>query len=132
MVWAIILLAVVILFAWFHPDELKRRKYESSLASREAVTGEQLFQQFFKVNEIASDVPGAVRAIFAKHMSYPAEKMLPDDDFNFFWNEMDMADLVRDVESRFDISISDSDAERCRCTIRSVSLLVASKCAAKV
>jgi acyl carrier protein len=131
--WAIAALLAV-LFVWvvlFHPDERRRRQYESLLASREPVTDEQLSQQFFNAGEIAPEIPGAIRTIFAKHMSYHAVKMLPDDDLNFYWNEIDMVDLVREVESRFGISISDLDAEHCRCTIRSVSMLVQSKYATK-
>jgi acyl carrier protein len=131
--WAIfaLLAALSVLFAWFHPDERRERQYKSLLVSREPVTDGQLTQQFFNAGEIASEIPGAIRSIFAKHMSYPAVKMLPDDDLNFYWNEIDMVDLVREVESRFGIFISDLDAKHCRCTIRSVSMLVESKCATR-
>jgi hypothetical protein len=40
---------------------------------------------------------------------------------------LDMIDLVRDIESTFGVTITDADAEGTRCTIRSVTLLVAEK-----
>jgi hypothetical protein len=65
--------------------------------------------------------------MFAKLTAYPAEKLLTDDDLMFFWADLDPAVLFEKLESRFGISISREEAERPPCTIRAVSLLVASK-----
>jgi acyl carrier protein len=130
MTWPILVAVIVgiALFAWFDPDECARREYNKLMASRDPVSDSELLKYFNPV-EMSSDVPGTIREMFARHMDYPAEKMLPDDDLNFYWNEIDMIDIVREIEEHFGITIYDKDAEKTRPTIRSVSELVNSKCA---
>jgi hypothetical protein len=61
-------------------------------------------------------------------MGYQAEKMLPDDDLMFFWADLDMVELVRDLEQEFGIEITRADAASvASCTIRAVTDLVARK-----
>lgn len=113
------------LVAYFHPDAIRARRYEAELAERESVNDRALFSRFFSASEVTPDIPGRVRAAFAKHMGYPAEKMLPDDDLLFFWNELDMLPLILDIEEAFRLEITDADAATVPvCTIRAVSMLV--------
>jgi acyl carrier protein len=123
MQWLIIPIVIVVLFVLWWLDSAKRH-YKKLLNSRDPVSDEQLVRQYFDADRISPKIPGAVREIFAQHMGYPAEKMLPDDDLTFYWADLDQAELVRDLESQFNIVVSDEDAEATKNTIRSVSNLV--------
>lgn len=131
--WVIPLLMIVVLtvaaalYAYWNYDARMRRRYEAEFATREQVNDDELFRRFFDSGETAPDVPGEVRRTFAKYMGYPAQKLLPDDDLSFFWAEMDMADLIRELETAFGIEITGEDAANTPCTIRAVTSLVTSK-----
>lgn len=68
-----------------------------------------------------------MRRLFAKHTGYPAEKLRPDDDLVFFWADLDVAELLRELEATFGIVLTDAEVERTRRTTRAVALPVASK-----
>jgi hypothetical protein len=112
---------------WLDPNLRRGWEFEAELTEREPVPDAEMVARFFAADSVAPEVPSEVRQIFARYMEYPAEKLLPDDDFAFFWVELDMIDLIEELESRFGISISKPEAERTPCTIRAVSLLVTSK-----
>jgi hypothetical protein len=131
-VWGCVIVAVLGLVVWLlmwrlDPSLRRTREYEAELATREPLPDADMIARHFAMDDVAAEVPSRVRRVFAKHMDYPAEKLLPDDDFAFFWAELDMVDLVRELESGFGIAITNAEAERTPCTIREVSLLVASK-----
>ena len=121
--------AVIAVLVWFLDPNLRRgRVFTVELATREPVSNEELFARHYAPDEITYDVPGRVRRVFARHMDYPAEKLLPDDDLMFFWDELDMIDLIRDLEQEFGIEITKADVETVTsCTIRAVSHLVSRK-----
>jgi hypothetical protein len=129
--WAglLLLIAVVaVLVGLLDPNLRRGRDYAKKLAAREAVTEDELFVRYFDENDVTPDVPGRVRMLFAKHMGYRADKMLPDDDLMFFWYDLDMIELVRDLEREFGIAISDADLEGVSgCNVRAVSRLVSGK-----
>ena len=120
----------LLLFAYFNPNARDERRYKALLVERESVDDEALFEAYFRAEEVASDIPGSVRAIVAKHMEYPAEKMLPDDDLMFYWDEVDAIDLILEIEERFGIKITEADTEHKMFTIRGISRLVQRKRAA--
>jgi hypothetical protein len=123
----VVLIVLIFVFAPLFPGVREERRYKAELSERKPVTDEELFRQYFDAGDVAPDVPGRVREVFAKHMGYSPEKMakmLPDDDLSFYWNEVDAIDQVRDLEQAFNITITKAEFERTRCTIRSVSLLV--------
>ncbi len=123
-----VLAGLVWLLVWRLDPNLRRgREYEAELATREPVSDEELVSRYFATCALDSEVPVRVRRVFAKHMAYPTQKLLPDDDLEFFWAELDMVELVEELESGFGIVITQADTERTPCTIRAVSLLVASK-----
>ena len=121
------LIAVGIAYAWWHPSERQCRKFKRELAAREALSDSEMIFQYFAKDHLASEVPARVRESFAKHTGYPVEKLRPDDDLTFFWYELDLAPLVKELESQFGIKFTSEELERTPCTIRDVSLLVASK-----
>lgn len=126
-VWIPLAIVVLVLVVWLHPDERAERAYKQLIAGRKPIDDDELLK-YFEPEEVAPDIPGSIRAMFARHMDYPAEKMLPDDDLRFYWNEIDAIDIVREIEAHFGIVITDQDTEQVRCcSIRSVSKLVQSK-----
>lgn len=124
-------LAIVIAFGgfalllWLHPSERSARRFKALLKNRKPVADDELVRLFYAGQALPPEIPAVVRSIFARHMGYAAEKILPDDDLSFYWNDLDQAELVAAIETRFDIEISDADAETTRCSVRSVSQLVA-------
>jgi hypothetical protein len=125
----ILVLLIALISVWFHPDEQEARRYGILLSSRKETDDDELFTQYFTSVEIAPDLPGRVRQIFAKEMGYPAAKMLPDDDLSFYWNEMDLACVVRELETSFGIEFSNADLSLpCTpCTIRTFCNVVLRK-----
>ena len=77
------------------------------------------------------DVPCKVRTIFAEQLDLEVELLRADDDFLFYFAEMDAAELVMDVEERFDVVLNDTDLSSVPCTIRGATQLVLAKLALK-
>jgi hypothetical protein len=117
--------AVITALVWLLDPNLRRiRAYEASLAAREPLPDEEMLRRHFAPGEVAPDVPGAGRRIFARHMDYPADKLLPDDALTPFWADLDLADLVGELEAEFGVTFTDADLEQTPCVIRAVSLLI--------
>jgi acyl carrier protein len=128
--WAIapaFLGVVFVLVYFFDPNMRAQRRYERQLKEREPVDDEGLLEEYFLPEELDRDIPARVRGILAKHMGYPAERMLPDDDLMFYWDEVDAAELVLEIEERFGIKITEADTEHKMFTIREISHLVHKK-----
>ena len=123
-------IAVAVLAVYFGPAARKAGRFEAELAVRDPVSDEELFRRFFTAADEFAHVPGPVRRSFAKHMEYPAEKMLPDDDLDFFWYDLDIVDVIRDLEAEFGIKFSAKDPAWTtlnKCTIRALTLYVIEK-----
>jgi hypothetical protein len=123
--WAVIVFAVLaaLLLALFHPDERRQKSFEQQLADRHPVNDSEVHQRFFGP-DVPAAVPGSIRQILARHMEYPADKILPDEDLIFFWREMDLVYVFNDLEKEFHIHITQSDVEDCKCSVRSFVDLV--------
>jgi hypothetical protein len=90
--WLAVLIGVAaVILAWLVYDLRRQRQYASELRGRVAVSDADLFRLHFVASNVTPDVPGRVRRVFAAQMGYPVEKPLPDDNFAFFWNELDAA-----------------------------------------
>jgi acyl carrier protein len=109
---------------FFEPNLCAQRCYERQLKEREPVDDQELLESYFSTEEIDCDIPGRVRGILAKQMGYTPEKMLPDDDLTFFWDDIDSIGLILELEDQFGIKINDTDAEQSAFTIREISRLV--------
>ncbi|GEM_PF-3583470 len=119
--------AVICVLMWLLDPNLRRgRAFHAELALRESVPDGEMLRRYFAESEESSHIPREIRRIFAKHMGYPAEKLLPDDDFAFFWDELDMGDLAKEVEVGFSITFTVGD-ELTPCTIRAASAMVEAK-----
>jgi len=119
--------AVWLLIWWLDPNLRRKREFALELTHRTPLPDAEFVAQSFDSCNLDPEIPSKVRQIFAKHMEYPAEKLFADDDFTFFWAELDMVDMVREIESRFGVQFPNVEIERTPCTIRAVSLLVAHK-----
>ena len=122
-------LAVVVclLVWWLDPNLRRQREYEAELKDREPLSDTDMVARYFVETDVPAEVPGQVRRVFARYMEYPADKLLPDDDLAFFWAELDMAELVEELESEFEITITQAEAEQTPCSIWAVSMMVARK-----
>jgi len=123
--WVIIILAVVglLLSMLLHPDERRARFYEKQFSVRDALNDADLHRQYFTA-DMPLQTPARVRRILAEHMGYPADKILPDDDFMFYWREIDLEDVFKDLEEEFNISVTQSEIRNSTCTVRSLADLV--------
>lgn len=121
------LVVVSLLVWWVDPSLRHLRRFAADLKDREPLSDAAMVSGFFAATDIEPEVPAQVRLVFGKHMGYPAEKLRPDDDLEFFWAELDMSGLIKELESVFGITIMASEAAGTPCTIRGVSLLVARK-----
>lgn len=126
--WEVILLTMKGIWgiSYFHPDARKARQYERTLAARDPLSDANLVRWVSLDSPMSHDIPPGVRSAFAKLMEYPAEKIYPDDDFKFFWNELDLAPLIEELKERFQLTITNDDCQSVtKCTIRSVAEMVA-------
>src|SRR4051812_28120633 len=111
----------------FHPDARRARAYDAELQERPAVSDYTLFRFHFAGTDVSPDMPGKVRGFFAEVLGYPAEKILPDDDFAFMFNELDAGPLVEALEREFGVTFTDDEVARTAPTIRAVCLLITEK-----
>ena len=120
-------IVAALLLVWIsnaYPDA--EQKFVREIYNRESVSDSEMISRYFAGDDISPDVPIQVRQALASQTGYPADKLLPDDDLAFFADEFDTIPLVRELESRFGITIADEDSERTACNIRAISLLIAS------
>ena len=116
-------IAAAFLFWLLDPDQRRRRAYEDELAARMPVTDNEWADRYFSEREMV-DISLRVRRLFAEQTGYPADQLLPDDDFAFIFVEMNAAELLETLENEYEIVISRADAEATPPTIRCVSELV--------
>ena len=118
---------LALLVWWLDPNARRERRFTTKLKVREPLSDAAMVSRYFATDDIVPETPGRVRRLFAKQMGYPADKLLPDDDLTFYWYDLDMIELMKELEVDFGIEITDKDAEGTPCTIRDVSLLVSGK-----
>jgi hypothetical protein len=120
-----ILVVVMPLWWWLDPSRRRAVAFNAELVAREPLSDNDMLSRYFALDDVSPDIPGEVRRVFAEHTGYVAEKLLPDDDLNAFWADIDQSDLIKELESFFGITFKKADVERTPCTIRAVSMLVA-------
>jgi hypothetical protein len=121
----VLLLPAAAVLVWLFDPHLRRgRTYQAELQARAAVSDGELVARFFEDRQMAAVVAVRVRRVFAEQMGYQADRLLPDDDFGFFWAELDAAPLFEALEREFAIVIDPVDAEATPPTIRLVTELV--------
>ena len=105
-------------------DARKFRKFEADVRSRIAISEQEFAANYFRCEQIPIDVAFRVRQVFGRFTGIPAEKILPDDDFQMFVQDNE-EELMISLEQEFGLTIADSEAIKMRATVRSVSMVMA-------
>src|SRR4051812_10098885 len=94
--------------------------FDRELRTREPLDDDTLFRRFFAGGSIPPSLPGRVRKILAETLSYPADRLRPEDDFHWLLAELDVSDILEDLEKEFAIEISDLEAARVSLTLDAI------------
>jgi hypothetical protein len=125
--FAVALVVLGALICWLDPTLKRLREFEAELDARAPLPDADLASPSIAEGDVPLDVLARVRQLFAKHMSYPPEKLLPDDDLGWWWAELDLYYLVKDLEREFGITIAPKDTATTPCNIRDFSAMIARK-----
>ena len=106
------------------PELRWRRAYAAEIRRRPPVPDAELFDRFFAGSDVPPDVPARVRRLLAAEAGYPADKVLPDDDFTCHWCELDGRPFLDAVEREFGVRWGADDVARTPATVRGVSRFV--------
>jgi hypothetical protein len=111
---------------WLLASEYRKiRIFETELHQRTPISDEEFATCYSLGGRDAPDVASRVRRVFAEHTGYPAEKILPDDDFWRFVADLDADALLKALEQEFAVTVPDAEAASMSPTVRSVSLAMA-------
>lgn len=108
------------------------QKIENTFGGRAALSDDDFYAAFFHNSGMSRVTVAGVREVLADELDMDVSRMIPDDDFSrnlrFLLDNDSMTDvaLVEGLEKRFEISISDTEAERTR-TVRDLMMLVHEK-----
>lgn len=105
-------------------DFRRERAFALEMRSRKPLEDAELVNRYYPTDSSAGAVAVEVRRIFASNTGYATKKLLPDDDLSFFWAEMDALELFLQLESTFQIKISEADAAHTPCTIHAVTQFI--------
>lgn len=129
--WKIYVILIIVvascLFAFFCSKARRYRRFNRLLSSRDAMSDEELLSTYYNIASMNSTVPCRVRLIVSCVTHYPMEKLLPDDDLTFYWDDYDLNTLINMFETEFGISITAAEFIKTPCTIREMSRLVNDK-----
>jgi acyl carrier protein len=81
------------------------------VANREPLDDTQFFGAFYANTDVPADTPRRLRPIYSKFFDIEMGKLRPDDRPPEI-ADLDTVDLVRDIETEFDIAVPDKDAEQ--------------------
>ena len=93
-------------------------------ALRIPVSGQEFAACYYESEQIPIDVVFRVRQVIGRFTGIPAEKILPDDDFQMFVRDNE-EELINSLEQEFGLTITDSEAIKMRATVRSMSMVMA-------
>ena len=112
--------AMVVAYYWLGR---RARAFKAEVVGRQPVPDAELADRYF-AGGVSPDVPARVRRLFADHTGYPRERLLPDDDLSFFWEDTDPSPLVHALEEEFGVALPDDRLAAIRPTIRDVVTLI--------
>jgi acyl carrier protein len=119
------LVAIVMLLVWrFERSFRGERKFRKLLQERECLDDEGFRRRFFATGVLPADVPGRVRRVYAEVFGYPAEKLRPEDDFQFLLKGDDPTPLIQALEMEFGVSLPPDQWNERDTTINSVAWYV--------
>ncbi len=128
-----VIAGIIGIFAFARSEKTSReKKIEEAFAERPQRTPEEFYQTYFMTLGVPEDVVLGVREILEVQLDADLSRMIDADDFSknlcFFWDFDSMADveIVCALEARFEIKISDKEAENA-VTVRDIVELVWNK-----
>jgi acyl carrier protein len=114
-----ITVAVLAVLAWVRSESReKARKIKEAFAGREPLTPEEFHERYFLDLGVAPEIVIGIRRILEEELDADMSCLHSEDDFSrnlgFFWDFDSMADveLIMALEERFQIKITDSEAEK--------------------
>lgn len=117
--------AVICFIVWlsFASERAFWREWEQ----RERLNDEAFYQMYYANSDVPADIPKRLRPIYGDYFGIDPAKLRPHDIPPGF-GEMCTADLVQQVESEFDITISDSDTEQMDGSLHSIICFLRTAC----
>ena len=98
------------------------RRFRKQLDQRSPMLDAELIAMYFSEGKTPAEVVARVRRVFSEQTGLPAEKILPDDDFSFYWDEIDAAPFFESLDTEFDRHFTDDEINLVTSpTVRSVS-----------
>src|SRR5262249_20793646 len=103
--------ALLLYLAWrFDPARRARRPFDDAMSRRAPVTEEQYDERFFAEAGVPRDLPLRLRALYAKHVRFPADLILPSDQLTqLACDSFDVMDLVLDIERAFGVQLTNEE-----------------------
>lgn len=103
---------------WFFFERRRvDRELENTFRGRESLSNDDFYAAFYQDSGISREIVTGVRQALTDELQIDVSRIVPDDDFSrnlrFLLESDSMIDvaLVEALERRFDISISDKEAE---------------------
>jgi hypothetical protein len=105
------IVALLLYLAWrFDPARRARRQFDDEISRREPLTDEQYCERFFAQSGVPRDIPIRLRALYAKHVRFPAALILPSDELTHLaCDSFDVMDLVLDIEREFGVRLTNEE-----------------------
>jgi acyl carrier protein len=120
------------LFDLLSGDAEKDARAEAAFHGREPLDDRALWERYFRQYGVAENTAARVRKVLTEALQTDLSRIRDTDDFSkelaFFWEWDSMADVeaVLGLESEFQISITDAEAEAMK-TFRDVVLVIHEK-----
>jgi hypothetical protein len=105
-------------------DGRKLRRFAAEVRARPPAPEEEFVSRHFRCEHVPDEVALRVRELFARFTGFPAENILPDDDFQAYLLGLE-DDFVAALEDEFHITLPMGEAVQMRATVRSVALGIA-------
>lgn len=115
-------LLVGFLAFWF--GNRRMRALRTTIGRRTAISDEEVVARYFPDGEMTVEVLSFVRQMFATIIGVSSDRLLPDDDLTFFFEELDMVEDFKEWEQKFEIKIDDADAVATKGTLRGIAKLI--------
>lgn len=125
------IVAIVVFVAWMvrRDARLQAKQLEEAFVGRESLTPQAFYDRYFLGLGIAPEVVFGIRQILEEQLGADLSRLQAEDDFSrnlsFFWDWDSLADveILVAIEERFQIKISDAEAEKTHTVLELVQLV---------
>jgi hypothetical protein len=118
-----VIVAAAVLAGYWSAGARRARDFEAKLAARPPLSDADLAERIFACG-VTPELPGRVRHLFADNTGYAHDRLLPDDDLSFYWEDIDPTPLVETLEQEFCVTLPEDRLVAIRPTIRALSILI--------